>query len=316
MKKVALISLTLLVLIGCLFFFTQQNLRKHQLTRKGSYARIPLQFIGNNVLMDVEIEGEKYPIKLDLGASSQFTFFSETLKKIHEKKFLEFVTTIDVKGNEYKVNSYSIPYINAKNLSCKDAIVYEEPLEFVTQGARLWRASNHKEIPIPFVGRIGRGCFTSNNLFIDFPNSMMFVTSDMDQLKMDHWPICDLFEVPFEMGLWGIILSIETDVGIKRLILDTGASASVLKKYCLEDCKLQEIIPGKEIFTTKKFAMNKKDFGPFEFSVFEITDSLDADGFLGIDFLKNYAVYLDFKHNKVFIGPSPKICGAIIFDKP
>lgn len=316
MKKLGLIGLIFLVVFGYLVFSYQKNSPKHHLVRKGSYTRIPLQWIDHSVFIDVEIEKEKYLVKFDLGSSSQFTFFNEILEKINQKKFIEFVNMIDVKGNQYRVSSYSIPSINAKNLSCTNSIVYEEPLQFVTQGARLWSSADDQEVPIFFAGRVGRECFTSHNLFIDFPNSMMFVTRDLNQLKMDYWPICDLFEVPFEMGLWGIILSVETDSGIKKLILDTGASASVLKKKCLKNTPLKQVDLGKEVFTTKKFIMNHKEFGSFDFAVFELTDSIDADGFLGMDFLKNYAVYLDFKNHQARIGPSSKFCGAIVFDRP
>ena len=66
------------------------------------------------------------------------------------------------------------------------------------------------------------------------------------------------------------------------------------------------------MFSTKKFSMNRKDFGPFDVSVFQIGTSMEADGILGVDFLKNYAVFLDFNNNKMWIGPSSKVCGAII----
>lgn len=312
MKKAALIFLTLFMIFGCWYFFSQYNQHTSHLA-KGCYARIPIEFIGDNALIEIEIERKKYPVKLDLGAACQFAFFREALENISEKKFVEFITTTDLKGNQYKVSSYSVPRVKTKNFECKNAIILEESRDFVTKGAVLWRLDDKKNSQIPFIGRMGRDCFRSINLFIDFPNSMVFVTSSMDQLKMDHWPICDLFETSFEMGRWGIILSFDTDMGVKRFVLDTGANASILRKPHLNVPLTKEVTPGRQIFTTMKFAISGHDFGPFDLSLFEMTPSVDADGLLGLDFLKKYAIYLDFRNNKAFIGSSSKICGAIIF---
>lgn len=306
MKKKSLIFLLLLACSGWWYFFScdQQNTN---ISAKGCYARIPIEFIGNHPLVEVELEGKKYPVKLDLGAECQFAFFEEILKEIPEKKFVKFITTTDVKGNRYKVSSYSVPHVKMKNFAFENVAILEEARDFATKGAVLWRRGDKKQSHIPFVGRIGRECFRSNNLFIDFPNSVLFVTSNLEQLKMDHWPVCDLFETSFEMGRWGIILSIETDIGLKRFVLDTGTSASILKKAHAE-------LPSeKQVFTTTKFSINGHDFGPIDLSLFEMTSSIDADGLLGLDFLKKHAIYIDFKNKKAFIGPSSEICGAIIF---
>lgn len=300
-----------MLFVGWWFFF-QYNQHTNILA-KGIYARIPIEFIRDNALIEVEIEGKKYPIKLDLGAACQFTFFREALENISEKQFVEFITTTDIKGNQYKVSSYSVPLIKIKNLKCKNVEILEESRDFVTKGAVLWRLNDQKNSQIPFIGRVGRDCFRSNNLFMDFPNSMIFVTSSIDELKKDHWPICELFEASFEMGRWGIILSIETDIGVKRFVLDTAANASILRESHLHIPLTKEVIPERQVFTTTKFAIGGHDFGPLDLSLFEMTPSVDADGLLGLDFLKKYAIYLDFENNKAFIGPSSKVCGAIIF---
>ena len=73
--------------------------------RRGCYARIPVQFAGNSALIEVEIEGNKYPLKLDLGAACQFALFGNALKIIHKKKFAGIVLITDIKGNQYEENS-------------------------------------------------------------------------------------------------------------------------------------------------------------------------------------------------------------------
>jgi hypothetical protein len=293
----------------CGYFCVYFNQQTHLLAR-GRYARIPIQWIGDNALVEVQVEGKKFLVKLDLGASCQFAFFSEALESIRGKKFIEFITTTDVKGNQYKEKSYSVPLITAKNFSYKNANISEESKDFALKGAVLWQS---KSKTVPYVGRMGRNSLIGNNLFLDFPNSMMFITSGLDQLQTDYWSIGDLIETSFEMSRWGIILCIETDIGVKKLILDTGASGTVLKQSNSEVFATKEVVPGKRIYTTKKFAIGGRDFGPRDLAVFEMVASFDADGYLGLDFLKNYAIYLDFKNNKALIGPSSKTCGAIVF---
>lgn len=311
MKKIALIFWSILILLGSWYFFIRQD-QYRSFSRKGCYARIPIQFVGHDALIEIEIGEKKYPVQLDLGASCQFAFFNEIINNISEKKIVEPDIFTDIKGNQYKENGYSIPLIKSRNLTCTNAIVYEEPKDFAMKGAILW-GENKKESEVPYIGRVGRGCFLSNNLFLDFPNSMLFVTSNIDQLKIDHWQVGELFEVPFEISKWGITLSIETDIGMKRFILDTGSNVTLLKSSILKDHLGKEVTPGRKAFTTQKFVIGAHDFGPLDLSAFEFSSSIDADGFLGIDFLQNYAIYFNFKNNKAFIGPSSKVCGAIIF---
>ncbi|MGB7978361.1 MAG: hypothetical protein WCF19_04280 [Chlamydiales bacterium] len=311
MKKTALIFLSILVLLGCWDFFNRYNLGVT--LRRGCYARIPVQFAGNSALIEVEIEGNKYPLKLDLGAACQFALFGNALKIIHKKKFAGIVLITDIKGNQYEENSYLIPCIQKKNIKCTNAIVLEEHENFIEKGALLWRSDQKRRIQAPFMGRIGRDFFISNNLFIDFPNSMIFVTNSLDQLKKDHWHIRNLFETEFEINRWGIIVSIETDIGIKKFILDTGASASILRESQVDSSLKKEAALGLPTFTSMKFSIGGHDFGPLNILLFEMDHSVDADGYLGLDFFKKHAIYLDFKNNRAFIGESSKVCGAIVF---
>jgi hypothetical protein len=268
---------------------------------KGHYARLPIHCVNGQPLLEFEIEKKPYLLELDLGASCEFNLFKESLEAIHEKKYVDTQTAIDIKGNRYQERCFLLPEIRAKNFEYKNPTVGEESLDFVTKGALLWSQKASRS-PIPFVGRAGWRFCGNNNLFIDFPNEMLFITQSLDELRKDHWPISPRETIPFEMSSWGILVTVEIDTGPKKFILDTGANVSILKANADDS----------QWVTTQKMLLGTRDLGKRDLFLYPIESPPEIEGILGMDVLRNLAIFLDFDQKKALVGPSTTVCGAIV----
>ena len=153
-------------------------------------------------------------------------------------------------------------------------------------------------------GRIGWNIFRSWDCFFDLPRSAIFIAKDMDGLrKVPQMSLNEFVQIPFDLEASGVTLSIETDIGVKKFILDTGASMCCIKKSLIKEEDFMEVCPGKQIYTSHKFVIGGHDFGKQNFILFEITDLTNCDGILGIDFFMQHAICLDFHHKIAYIGP-------------
>ena len=66
---------------------------------------------------------------------------------------------------------------------------------------------------------------------------------------------------------------------------------------------------GFPIYTTSMFEIGSKNFGSMNLYLFDITPELhEIDGVLGMDFVKNHVIYIDYKDKVLYIGNSkPRI---------
>ena len=95
--------------------------------------------------------------------------------------------------------------------------------------------------------------------------------------------------VPFQSGQFGIVITAETDLGTKRLVLDTGATHSALRGVL-------EVAPPDELPLSKSntLLIGNHDFGKWEFVMYPIPkEAHDIDGILGIDFFLEHSIYID-----------------------
>ena len=138
-------------------------------------------------------------------------------------------------------------------------------------------------------GRIGNDILDHFCCFFDFPHSQVSIGNQLSDF--DFSPD-ECIEVPFQIEQGLIVLNAETDLGAKKLFLDTGANVSILRGKLLskkrQNCKL--ILEGQ-------------DFGKWDFWFLPFTERLQLDGALGIDFFKKNLICIDFKNHKVYIRP-------------
>jgi hypothetical protein len=140
--------------------------------------------------------------------------------------------------------------------------------------------------PAQPIGVIGLPVLEKYNLFLDFPHSTIYASNDHLPLQQTGILSQNLLVIPFILHPDGIILSIETDTGVCRLILDTGATHTMIRA------------PHSNL--TTQFRIMGHDFGNRSIIPIELNSQFEFDGCLGMDFLREHPLFIDY-HNKLIL---------------
>jgi hypothetical protein len=272
------------------------------------FVRIPIEFlpVGGQACIAMEIDGNRFLVQLDSGGTG-LSLAKQILEKIPNKIQDGTAVHYNFRGQEYEKQRYVVHSVQiGKNITFHDYPVSEESYDLIANGTRISSSDepkiseSRKDFLAKVSGRIGsvflRGL---NHCLIDFKNSSLYAITDPDSLKNNpQFSLEGFTEVPIESNQPHIVISVETDLGIKKFELDTGATISFLR-FPPSDPQLKH-----QFFTSKKFNVNGTDLGPTKLMYIELTPKASIDGALGRDFFNKHAVFLDFKNNRALIGPT------------
>lgn len=262
----------------------------------------PVEFIADSACphFKITIENKCYHVLFDLGAKTPLTLNKKILEQIN--KTPDGTTSYgDIKGTRYEVLVYRIPEICIDNQIFRNVQTKEESIDFIKNSTA--GSSEKQEMAHDDDGRIGRDLFSGKNLFFDFHNSTFIVTNDISRLKKVGYSLDKFTQVRFERTPKGYNLEIKIDdVGIKKFAIDTGASHSILCSSSVATIPNTQKC-GFPMLQTSRFIIGSKDFGNQELLILEFpTHCTDIDGILGMDFLKEHVIYLDFTKMIAYIG--------------
>jgi len=89
----------------------------------------------------------------------------------------------------------------------------------------------------------------------------------------------------------GIVISkANSDHGTMRMLWDTGATYSFVKKTFADKYQLPI---EKPFYTSHQFTLGQQNFGPLQFVVLDLQDPDNVDGFIGYNFFLNHVVCID-----------------------
>lgn len=298
MKRKRLLIFSLVILLGAFFYTSFCKDKAFGLTP--SFIQIPVSFFPFNdrPTMEIEIEGKKYRVLIDLGFSRPLSLQDKSIRKIHKKQFVENSDFMGIKGKIYRVKEFFAPEVKLVNGLLKNVTIVEESLDFFNDGRifpsmRIWdRFKERLELAI-IKGRIGWAVFRETVCFFDFPHSTVYLGKEVAELlEKTGYLSPDFIQIPFEMENYGLIFSIRTDLGIKRFLLDTGATCSLLRG---------SEISTKDGYITDQFQLAGHELGPWQFCFTTISDAFQCDGILGVDFFKEYPICFDFENQFAYI---------------
>ena len=301
MKKILLIICPLLALGAILFY---------KFLEKDHYeARFPIDFVPftRQPRTEVKIGDLSYQFMIDLGSSSFITMKSTLLSTL-EKKPHRSIVSFDMKGNKYYSESYIIPEIKIRNITIRKIEVIEETADFLQKASVIYDSTKTtldddiREKP----GRIGRDLFVKfhSNIFMDFGSGMMYACCHLRDRKKDGYIPSKFIRVPFELDdREGIVLTIGTDFGQRRFMLDTGATKCVVQPFVVKERECSEWRPGVLQCHSEQCVIGGKDFGGVDFLLYELAPIFERlDGVIGMDFMMKHVVYLDFGKKMAYIG--------------
>jgi hypothetical protein len=249
---------------------------------------------------------------IDTGSSLSF-IRKDVLNKISEKNYLSDSEYIGVNGNHYITPNFKIPELKIGNFFT-EVVLKEEDKNFWTDGCAIGPHLFILTWKIQLMYQVFREALIGIDLFqkfaciFDFPHSSIFVASDMSRLiESDYFQKDEFNVLPLEMGKAGVILTLETNLGSKRFLLDSAATTSVIRLSTEEKNTFYETCHRGDTFISDRLAANECDFGSWEFKVIDIASEMnDIDGILGIDFFKRNIIGFDFDNQITYIQ-SPRL---------
>ena len=285
------------LLIAGLLLVTLIYVSSETLFPTSYYQKIPVRFSHVNApIIDVEIEGTLYPIGVFPASKFPMSLYQDimtNIKKIpHEK--VQWKTGA---GGSFEAMSYLIPKVKIGNLLWRDVITIEEK-EGSMKGVMLGTDPDRTIASYKFVGDLGRPFFDKYNVLFDFPHERMIITNDIKKMKKEGFDINKMVKIPLEEGR-GMIMKVETDLGSKNFLISTGSTLSGIRTSLLQGKACKPMQQGLDAFISPQFIINGHDFGEMVLCSYELPADLhEIDGEIGMDFLKNHVVYLDY-HNRV-----------------
>ena len=246
----------------------------------------------NMPIIDMYIEGEAYTIGIDLGNHSLVTLDQKILQKIHKTSY-GTANWIDFKGNSYQSPTYVVPEIKMGNQTFTNSIVRQDSEEFHSNVSFKIDSSFYRKLSPASsleslrVGMLGHPILKKCNLFLDFKHFAMYASHDHLSLQKQGLLSDHLLKIPFSPHPDGIMFFVETDLGSLKVILDTGATVTLVR--------------APYPTSTSKFSIMGHDFGPRRIFPADIAPEFDCDAILGMDFLNEYPFFIDYTNKLIYL---------------
>jgi hypothetical protein len=264
-----------------------------------TFSKIPIHsfpFLSGQRFAEIKISGKKFLGLIDTG--SAFSMIrKDILDKIVDKEYVSESEYISINGNKYLTPDFRLPEVAIGHYSLQ-TIFKEEDENFWTKGSMIGSYSFIQSYKTYLMYQFYREAVIGVDLFrkfacvFDFPHSSIFLAKHITDLIEDQ---NDYFIVPFVMGKAGVTIAFETDLGIKKFLLDSAATLSLIR------------VSSEETHLKSKLSISDTNFGPWEFTIMNFSSELDdIEGILGIDFFQRNIIGFDFETKTAYIQ-TPKL---------
>lgn len=279
-----IVLLLLIILGGFLWKFYENQSLFEEIPVTFSSARLPL--------IDLTIGEKKYQVEFDLGGSSALRLKSKDLLELEKREDGEHKWG-GIDGIRHNSKAYIVPKIGLGNLILRDLRVIELTAENENTGLISGQPGKNN-----ISGSFGRTSLLKNNLFLDFPNARFIICNQKKVLgDQSKW-----VKVPFVLDKEGILFRVETDFGTKTFLLDSGATVNFIREDFVEGLFWKKNSSSSfGVGAIEKFIIGEKDFGKTNLFSIEIKNVEKVEGVLGMDFLRNHQVYIDFSDKMLYI---------------
>lgn len=288
----------LAAIISILFTFVGINLYK----ALPSFTILPIKIDTSGLpCIDVHIEDKTYPILIDSGSFIEFELHSNLLNSIRKIPFGS-EQWINFQGINFDCPRYILPTIKIGSSVFKNIKVTALPQE-QKDHSLIWKNHNHSNDTFTFVGSLGRSFFNKKCMLLDVAQSKLILSNHPKHFEQQGYNLKKFINVSTIQSSFGFLLKIDTDIGIKKFLLDTGCTYTILNESYYPQSITKEITRhGMKTYTTRLFALEGIDFGHQELHFQNISEKFnDLDGALGMDFIKKHVIYIDFIHNQLYI---------------
>src|SRR5262245_41889814 len=246
---------------------------------------LPLRFEDGNVLVDASIDGKPVHLIVDTGGKGSLQLTAAAATRVGVKTDETLVSRIDAFGNSYSGPGFSVAELEIAGTKFRN-------LPGFVRGEAAGGATG----PLPADGLLGMEFLRGYVARFDYAAKSLTLYGEDDRSKSG--PACagspvTIFSHPLRFWL----TAIQTDHGLFRAILDSGATYSMISSATAAAAKL----PLEDgLYKTARLNLGTREVGPLDFVSIGL-DVPGADALLGYNFFERHALCFDGPRNAVTI---------------
>lgn len=289
MKKRISIGLIILVLCFSAFVYQYQREKKciktypiYFSSRFHPYIKTFINSIADHFVIDT---GGSFYCQLDDKIASYF----------QEAQFHRNRKTIDINGGIVDEREFFLENVDFLDLHLSKLYFLKNEDDFFKRGLIQSSFSEFKKQTLTqenATSYIGHKLLKYFNLYFDFSQKNLYLSLPGITPFSQFFYKC-LFrfkKTPMEyLPHAGVICKVKTETGIKKFLIDTGSPVTIIKGDLEEEL----------LFNT--FMIGNKNYGPIFVKACRTFLFNDFEGIIGMDFLYNKELYLDFESQNLYI---------------
>lgn len=250
----------------------------------------------------IEIGNRKFSAVLDLGFSGTVSILNDYLDEVTEKEYIDYIISWGITGNTYVDNLYKVSKLKIGSVVFDNLTVRGNSKEF------------HKDITFKSEddsliepATLGWKMFSGMNLFMDLKNDIIAYCDSFQTLIEQGYESEKFVKIPFKLDRDFLEIQAITSNGPLHCVVDTGATWNLINSKNEEAKPINEIINDPNNLTKfSSFRIGKQEFGKISFHRFPMRGLIDIEAILGMEFLHNHLVYVDFKNKELYLAKSKK----------
>jgi|GEM_PF-4518591 hypothetical protein len=299
--KLILVSFFAFLFSGCTLIRVLNVVNTKAITEKDYYYEIPFETRDNMILVKVNIRDHAYDFIFDTGA---FTVLSDQITDNLKLIRIKGPRILDSQGNKESIY-FTIP----------DTLSLGQ-LQLIKPGCGTFNFSSNQELScFSFQGILGSNVLTHSVCQIDFTRQLLIIAHDIHKVTLPD----QAKKIPFRKHITGQpIIDLKVDgISIRNVIVDYGsgsgfnlASGRLIKKIEKEH-QAHATFKGYNavgLFGKKEnetYYYHSPDVRLEGVSVEDEMLIISKEGIstLGVEFLKNYQVTIDFINSFLYLSP-------------
>jgi len=265
---------------------------------------IPIEFNSANLpIARMTIQNLSSEIMFDTGSSFGVHIPRDLVSKLSGVKIHQGgEKTTDITGKVVTSDALRIPRLVLDGMEFRNV-----------EGTTLndWGASMGDDENVPKLATVGLGLFKGKAVLIDYSAKTFTIGNDISEISrpMDKW-----ISLPFRQSSEGLVVTVSVDSSYYNLILDTGASISMLMssklkvKENLTSCRISLPDANFDDCYTASYKISSLPLNSVGINAIIYEDegsgSFEFDGLIGNDFFAMFSVLIDFKNSQLFVRPN------------
>ena len=252
-----------------------------------------------SIIMD--FQGEEIPLILDTGSKEALHLPIALINKIPNKtENSEKVRSIDLSGNIKEVRSFIVDRLELDSFIFNNIQVLEYKSWGLFISSDLTRSNPDKEEIDAENAVIGLGLFKDYVLTINYPENKITISDSInisDDLNK-NW-----ISIPFYLNRNGLVINMFDGLNNYEMILDTGATVSIIKEESLSPFSSKFFEP-EDNFRYISLEMTDVASDKIKAIIIDsLPDEFESDGIIGFNFFRKNIVKIDFRNKQMWIHP-------------